>query len=324
MSPDVRWSRVSGWAAASPYFRGRWGRVVLGLFAGAAVGAVVFWASRLHGAGLFTLTGAAAGSVASLLIYTYTGSVGLEDVTITIPQLSELHFKVASDNRLVAWHLFVETTTRVSTQPLAPGSGNLREALSSLYSLFQAIRESLKGARPSRPVIGPTVEELGIAMLNQELRPFLSRWHPLLREWEQGHDDEPERSWEHNAECRAELAELQERLGSYVDGFAKLAGLRATEEWLRLSRPTSGDGILPRAGALLVAWFSYAPASELPTDVRELQGEPSARQPGLCRIGRWPRAAGLPRRPDPRTVARTSSPPHREELAAEIGALHAR
>jgi hypothetical protein len=221
------------------YLSGRWGRVTLGLLAGAAVGAVVFGASRLHGVGLFVLTGAAAGAVAGLLVYAYWGSVGLEDVTITIPQLSDLHFKVATDNRLVAWRLFVETTTRVSSQPLAPGTGNLREALTSLYNLFQAVRASLRDARPSRPGgDGPTVEELGIAMLNRELRPFLSRWHPLLSEWEKGHGNEPEGAWERNLECRAELAELQQRLSSYVVGFAKLAGLQAIEAWL----PPDGTG----------------------------------------------------------------------------------
>jgi hypothetical protein len=214
--------------------RGRWSRVGLGIVAGAAIGAAVFGASRLHAAGLFILTGAVAGSVAGLLVYTYGGSVGLDEVTITIPQLSELRFTVAPDNRLVAWQLFVETATRVSTQSLAPDTGKLREALSSLYSLFQAVRTSLKEARPSRPGgKGPTVEELGVAMLNRELRPFLSRWHPLLEEWEQQHAGEPERSWERNSECRAALTELQHRLDEYSRGFAQLAGLHVIEGWLR-------------------------------------------------------------------------------------------
>jgi hypothetical protein len=210
----------------------RWTRIALGFTAGAGAGAVLFWASQLHGAGLFLLTGATAGAVAAVLIPAYSGSVGLQDVTITIPQLSELHFVVAPDNRLVAWRLFIETTTRVSTQPLAAESGNLREALTSLYTLFQAVRTSLKESRPSRlGASGPTVEELGVAMLNLELRPFLSRWHPLLSEWERSHGDEPERSWEGNLGCRAELAELQQRLNEYVTGFAAIAGLHSIGAW---------------------------------------------------------------------------------------------
>ena len=194
----------------------------------------MFWASRSHGPGLYLLTGAAAGAVAGLLVHAYNGNVGLQDVTITIPQLSELHFVVSPDNRLVAWRLFIETTTRISTQPLAPDSGNLREALTSLYDLFQQVRTSLKESRPSRPGSnGPTVEELGVAMLNLELRPFLSRWHPLLAEWEKNNLGEPERSWPGNLQCRAELAELQQQLGEYVKGFATLAGLQSIAEWPR-------------------------------------------------------------------------------------------
>jgi hypothetical protein len=208
--------------------------MVLGLAVGAAIGAAVFWASQFHGAGLYLLTGATAGAVAGLLVHAYSGSVGLKDVTITIPQLSELHFVVSPDNRLVAWRLFIETTTRISTQPLAPDSGNLREALNSLYDLFQQVRTSLTESRPSRPGSdGPTVEELGVAMLNLELRPFLSRWHPVLAEWEASHRGEPERSWPGDLECRADLAELQQRLGAYVSGLAALAGLQSVTAWPR-------------------------------------------------------------------------------------------
>jgi hypothetical protein len=210
---------------------GHWQQMALGLLAGLAVGAAVFGASQLHGAGLYLLTGAAAGAGAGLLLHAYSGNIELQDVTITIPQLSELHFMVASNNRLVAWRLFIETTTRISTQPLAYDSGKVREALTSLYDLFQSVRASLKEARPSRPGSGPTVEELGVAMLNLELRPFLSRWHPRLSEWEQGHIGEPERNWDGNLECRAELAELQQRIGQYVAGFAALAGLQSIESW---------------------------------------------------------------------------------------------
>ncbi len=210
----------------------RWARLVLGAAIGAAVGAVVFWASHGHGVALFTLTGAVAGAAGGLLIYAYGASIGLEDVTITIPQLSELHFAVAPDTRLVAWRLFIEVTTRVSTQPLAADEGNLREALTSLYNLFQAVRDSLKETRPVRTTVtGPKVEELGVAMLNLELRPFLSRWHPILAEWEGSHGGEPERTWEGNSQCRAELAELQRRLGQYASGFATLAGLQSIGGW---------------------------------------------------------------------------------------------
>lgn len=202
-----------------------------GLVVGALIGAIVFWASRLDGVALFILAGATAGTVAALLVHAYSQNLSLQGVTITIPQLSELHFVLAPDNRRVAWQLFVETSTRVSTQPLQPGSGSLREAMASLYNLFQVTRSGLRESSPSRAQAqGPTVEDLGIAMLNLELRPFLSRWHPLLATWERTHPKESEESWEGNLQCRAELTELQLRLKSYVNGFAALAGAQLIEE----------------------------------------------------------------------------------------------
>ena len=107
-------------------------------------------ASGLHGVGLFILVGAVAGAVVLLLFRVYYGNIGLDERKITIPQLSELHFTVSPDNRLVAWRLYIETTTRVSTQPLAEGTGNLREAIEFSLQPVQAVRTSLKEARPSR------------------------------------------------------------------------------------------------------------------------------------------------------------------------------
>ncbi|CAI7977314.1 conserved hypothetical protein [Frankia sp. Hr75.2] len=201
-----------------------WGRLAAGGIVGCLVGAALYWASHLRGLGLFLLVGAAAGGAAAVFLRVYGGSIDLSEVKLAIPNFSELNFVVAPDNRLVAWRIFVEMVTRVSTQPLPDDAGDLREALTSLYLLFQSVRENLREARPSPRRDAATVEELGVALLNLELRPFLSRWHVALKEWEDNHQGESESAWERNLECRAELRELQQRLGYYVDGFAKLAG----------------------------------------------------------------------------------------------------
>lgn len=62
-------------------------------------------------------------------------------------------------------------------------------------------------------------------MLNRELRPFLARWHPELRRWEQAHPDADEATWPQARECRRELASLQVRIHQYAVGYAKLAGI---------------------------------------------------------------------------------------------------
>ena len=66
-------------------------------------------------------------------------------------------------------------------------------------------------------------------MLNHQLRPFLSKWHPRLREFEKANPDEPESAWPDNAACRTELRIVQANLVDYALGFADLAGVRAAE-----------------------------------------------------------------------------------------------
>ena len=50
--------------------------------------------------------------------------------------------------RLAAWELYVELITRVAVVPLPAGEGLLREALTSLYTLFAATRDILRRHGP--------------------------------------------------------------------------------------------------------------------------------------------------------------------------------
>jgi hypothetical protein len=200
---------------------------------GAIVGVIVYGASKLTGPGVYILAGATGGVVAAIVMQAYSQTVRLTDITVSVPQFSELHFAVTRDSQEVAWKLFVESVTRVSVQSLESGNGILREALTSLYSLFETTREILKQTQPSRKTGDfPTVEHLAIAMLNNELRPFLSRWHPVLRDWENQNPGKPNASWPLAAECRADLVAMQRRLMQYVLGFGRLAGVPNSREVL--------------------------------------------------------------------------------------------
>jgi len=212
------------------FARSRITQLLLAAVSGTIVGLVIFGITRVTGRNLFIVTGAIAGVAAVLVIQVYRRAAQLTEVKVTIPQFSELTFVVNNEARQVAWKLFVETVTRIATQPLDDDKGLLREALTSLYSLFAITRETLKNSRPSIPVPGSqTVEHLAVTMLNWELRPLLSKWHARLRQFEQMHPSEPESAWPEAAECRRELRVSQESLRSYALGFARLAGVRDVE-----------------------------------------------------------------------------------------------
>ncbi|MFD9098322.1 hypothetical protein [Streptomyces collinus] len=207
--------------------RGRAARLVAAMVVGALTGLALFSVTQVTGRSLFIITGGVAGVVVVIAMEAYGRAARLTEVRITVPQLSEFTFVVNNDARQVAWQLFVETVTRVSTQPLQDGDGNLREALSSLYGLFATTRETLKASRPSVAVTGgQTVEYLAVTMLNRELRPFLSSWHPRLRAYEVAGPGALESEWRDNAACRDELRVVQSNLHVYALGYARLAGVK--------------------------------------------------------------------------------------------------
>ena len=205
-------------------------QIVAAAAIGAFSGLAVFTISRITGRNLYIIIGAAAGAAAVLVLRQFWRTTYITQVTITVPVVGEATFDINNDARQVAWKLYIETVTRVSTQPLADEEGFIREALTSLYGLFATTRDTLKASRPSVRVSGrQTVEYYAVTMLNNELRPFLSKWHPRLREFEKTHPDGPESAWPDNSACRRELRLVQANLVDYALNFAKLAGVRGAE-----------------------------------------------------------------------------------------------
>lgn len=222
-----------------PLLRSRVVQVLVAAATGTITGLIVFDVTRVTGVGLFVITGAVAGVLAALVLQFYRRAVRLTEVKVTIPQFSELTFVVNNDARQVAWKLFIETVTRISTQALHDEGGLIREAFSSLYSLFGTTREILKSSRPSVPVAGSqTIEHLAVTMLNWELRPFLSKWHPRLQRFEQASQTDPLRVWPEEAECRVELRQIQEHLRIYALGFARLAGVQDADAMIARTVPS--------------------------------------------------------------------------------------
>ena len=140
----------------------------------------------------------------------------------------------AMAERAAAWELYVELVTRTSVTGLDSNHGLLREALSSLYSLFGTARGILrKHGETAASLDGRGLHEfslLTLAILNDVLRPVLSEWHPLLREHEERRPTgiapaAHERSWRRNQELRTALAGVRSSLDLYARRLAALAGV---------------------------------------------------------------------------------------------------
>jgi hypothetical protein len=129
-----------------------------------------------------------------------------------------------------AWSLYVELSTRIAVQPLDENEGILREALTSLYNVFNITRQILREAGPDVAKGPKSLGWIAIDVLNKGLRPFLVKWHPLLKAYEEKKlvdltTVEHERKWERSPELRKELELVRQQMVIYVDALAKIAGI---------------------------------------------------------------------------------------------------
>lgn len=136
--------------------------------------------------------------------------------------------------RRAAWELYVELVTRVSTVPLQTDHGLLREALTSLHSLFATTRDVLRRHGPDIAAPKPdgqyNLGYLAVTMLNFTIHPTLARWHPTLQDWEdQRPADRPRRehedAWPQAPQLRAALSDTRTALAAYADLLATACGI---------------------------------------------------------------------------------------------------
>ncbi len=143
--------------------------------------------------------------------------------------LGGMEFEPNEVEQHAAWALYVELMTRVATQPRRNGS--VREALNSLYTLFGLTRTILREAGPA-VIHGPqSFGPITLEVLNLGLAPFLSKWHPLLHNYEKQIPPnvspfEHEQAWQHYHEIQTELYALQQQMQIYAEALAKISGAK--------------------------------------------------------------------------------------------------
>jgi hypothetical protein len=157
-------------------------------------------------------------------------------ISISLPGFGGIEGSWQPDERErdAAWELYVELVTRIAVVELKPGEGSLREALSSLYSLFPTTREILRKYGPvvGRPNRGSDVSfgYIAITVLNYVLRPVLAKWHPLLLDYESKRDPsvsqiEYESRWPSADALRRSLNDVRSQMIEYANLLALVANV---------------------------------------------------------------------------------------------------
>lgn len=138
------------------------------------------------------------------------------------------------NEQMAAWELYVELITRVSVVNVSKSNYLLRESLESLHSLFDITRSILRQYGPAiaKPKNGRVLSlgYLAITILNSILRPFLSKWHPILLDHESQKPTnisslQHEQNWQYYHEFRWELEQIQSSVSEYGNVLAEVSGV---------------------------------------------------------------------------------------------------
>ncbi|MCT9081316.1 tetratricopeptide repeat protein [Streptomyces fulvoviolaceus] len=145
--------------------------------------------------------------------------------------------------RSAAFNLQIELVTRVGVQPLPPEEGSLREALTSLHTLFATTREVLHqmAAEAGTPIGLPHIAS---NVINEHLRPFLTTWHTALQQHEVSCPPDlsaiaHEHHWARAMDMRAALDALRVPLTDAARELGRLCGIDL------LAAPTADDERCP-------------------------------------------------------------------------------
>jgi hypothetical protein len=154
--------------------------------------------------------------------------IKIQKLTLNIPWVGSVEVTIDSAAEKAAWLLYVELKTRIATQALDSNDGLLREALTSLYKIFEISRQILKDAGSDIGIEDDSVGGIVMNVLNKGLRPFTAKWHPELERWEsECHENKSkkahEEEWIRKDEMRNELEILRTNLEIYTRKLGEVA-----------------------------------------------------------------------------------------------------
>lgn len=171
------------------------------------------------------------------------GQGKVEQMSINLPfGIGGVTIKLSEAQKRAAWSLYVEYSTRITTQPLDSTQGSIREALNSMYKMFDVTRDVLKSAGPGVAKDKDSLGPLAIKIINQGVRPFIVKWHTILGTFEDQERAEQrdtlaagvdaiidESKWNQSEAFYDELKVLQGELSEYINGLGQIAGIISNE-----------------------------------------------------------------------------------------------
>jgi hypothetical protein len=157
-----------------------------------------------------------------------------KSVSVGIPfGLGSATFDLTPRDRVAAWKLHVQLVTRKAALPFDHEHDVIADVLSSLFDLFQVARELLLEMPPSNSSDQHGVAGLIVRVVNDGVRPTLTRWHADYRRWWDASLALPknaarspqqiQRDYPRYADLVADLVRMNTELSKFSDQLARVA-----------------------------------------------------------------------------------------------------
>ena len=155
-------------------------------------------------------------------------SISVDQASIGIGN-SSITLKLNKKDQEIAYKLWVELSTRKIGLPYDEENDVITEVYDSWYSLFKIARDLLKDIPAERLAYSGELVELTQKVLNDGLRPHLTRWQAKYRKWDkqasekEGTPQDIQKCYPEYTELIDDLKKTNQKMINYKDLMYKIA-----------------------------------------------------------------------------------------------------
>lgn len=172
--------------------------------------------------------------VVFLVFRAYYRHAATIEMELEIPHVGKVKIVPDYKDRQLAHQMWVEFTTRKAGLPFEEDNDVIEEVYNSWYELFRITRNHIKEIQAHRISHSSSTAELvrvSIAMLNEGMRPHLTKWQARFRSWYTGQSEskktqspqEIQREFPHYLELVEDLKKVNGWLVAYTEMLRKIA-----------------------------------------------------------------------------------------------------
>ena len=149
-------------------------------------------------------------------------------VEINLPfGLGNITYEATDRDRVLAWKMYVQLKTRKAALPFDEEHDVIADVFESLHDVFPVTRDLLSEVNPHHGEAQRSVADFVLRVLNDGIRPYLTRWHATYRMWwdaavavsenKNKSAQETQRAFPQYAELTADLKKMNDELAKYAE-----------------------------------------------------------------------------------------------------------